>query len=826
MLSVSKIGGGAAAAYYANLAEHESVVGSYYSEDDRRQGVWFGGAAACLGLSGEVDAEAFQNLLDGKSPDGQTDLVQQRSGERLKRRAGFDLTFSLPKSYSVLYSQVSDARRAELDRVVGQVVCKTLDLVEAECGRSRRGKNGVVVEEAKLVAALFKHDTARGLPGEVPDCNVHYHAVVANVAQRPDGSYGTLDARALFERRKKVALGTMFRAEVTKRLKAELGIETFRPEKPGRPGERVSWFEVAGVPKTLIEAMSKRRCQIEAWLREHGLSGAKAAERANLGTRTKKERFAWQTLSDTWLELGRQHGWSRDEADRLVGRSRDEDTPQKSTEQLAAQSLSMLMYNRARFTRNELLERAATEAQTTGLGIGDVLAAAGLNLANNRDIVRLQDKKGLATYTTREMLRIEKELLEAGKRLAARREHEVNLGDVARGIINHPTIRRDQAEAVQAVCTGGDCVSVTGIAGSGKTFMLGVAREVLEREGYELLGTALAADAAKELEKGSGIRSTHLHKLLFDLKDQAVRLTDKSLIVLDEAGMVGSRQCHELLGHVERAGAKLVMVGDPKQLQPVESGAPFRAISEAVRTTELGEIIRQREGYARQMVYDLRAGKAQDALAELDKRGQLVIAEQADDARKQLIARWEQLLFEQGVPKSEVLVLCGMNESVREINRSLQAVCRTRGELGDYRVEVDGIGISLGDRVVVTRNHRLMGLRNGERGEVVGASEKTLWVKLESGFEVEVDTEAFPHLTLAYAATVHRSQGKSVEHTLYLTGDVMTALESAYVAGSRARDKTFVYSHTAAVESVEGLAAMMNESRPNEQASDFVLERV
>ncbi|TWT37180.1 Multifunctional conjugation protein TraI [Posidoniimonas corsicana] len=823
MLSISKIGGGDAVAYYASLSEQEGIVGNYYSNDGKRPGRWFGAGAAALGLSGDIDLTSFTHLLEGRSPDGQSDLVQQRNGDQLKRRAGFDLTFSVPKSYSVLWSQVSDEKRAELDRIAEQALQRTLELVQAECGKTRRGRNGAVVEEGKLIGAIFKHDTARAIPGEAPDCNVHYHCVLANVVIRGDGTAGTLDARTLFERRKKVALGSMFRAELAALLRNERGIETYRPIKPGKK-EPVSWFEIRGVPIVLLEAMSKRRSEIEAWLRTHGLSGARAAEKANLSTRRKKETFSWQALSKAWLELGHEHGWSRADADALMTQSLSDRRPAKTAEQLARQSLAMVMQNRARFTRNELMERAAIEAQTTGPGIDGVLKAIDLTLSNTHEVVRLQDKDRLATFTTREMLQLERDTLNRALTISHRSDHAVELSEVASVAVRYPTLRRDQREAVRTICTGSDCVSITGIAGSGKTYMLGVTREVLSSAGYTLVGTALAADAAKGLEEGAGIESTHLHKLLYDLNHGYARLTDETVVVLDEAGMVGTRQLAELMRRVDQAKAKLVMVGDALQLQPVDAGAPFRAISEAIGTTELGEIVRQRDAYARQVVRDLRSGRAQDALRELFGRGQVAIEREAESTREKLVGDWERFVFEEAVPLGEVAVLCGMNEDVRDLNRRLQAVMRRRGELGDYRLELDGLEFSLGDRVAITRNHRLLGARNGERGEVVGASGRTLWVKLESGFEIEIDTEEFAGVTLDYAKSIHRSQGKTAEHTLFLTGDVMTALETSYVAGSRARDKTFVYSHLSAVESIDCLAAMMNESRQNEMASEYVLE--
>ena len=301
MLSIKPIGSSKTEVnYYANLGEAENH--DYYSEDGQRPGIWWGGGAKYLGLTENVNSEEFKNLLEGLSPDGQRRLVQTRQQGQVKRRAGFDLTFSMPKSYSVVWSQSSRAIRAEMDQRARRALYSALSTVEDFCGVARRGKNGIVQENAKLVAAIFSHDTARGVLGEAPDANRHFHAVIANVVVRPDGTTGALDARPLFHRRMKMALGALFRAELSKEL-TEMGFETERPKKP-RKDERASWFELTCVPSKLMEAMSKRRTQIQKWLRERGLTGAKASERAALRTRAGKGNYSQQQLFKAWGKLG------------------------------------------------------------------------------------------------------------------------------------------------------------------------------------------------------------------------------------------------------------------------------------------------------------------------------------------------------------------------------------------------------------------------------------------------------------------------------------------------------------------------------------------
>lgn len=807
--------------YYANLGEAESA--DYYSEDGARPGRWRGAGAEMLGLSGDVDPLVFRNLLEGKNPDGTKSLVQNQRGVR-GRRAGFDLTFSLPKSFSVLWSQASEAERKQLDAVAELAILRTLGVVEELCGKTRRGKGSQVTESAKILFAVFSHDTARGIPGEAPDANRHYHCVMPNVALRVDGTSGSVDARPLFARRMKNALGSLFRAQASMLLREELGVETYRPQKEGRD-EPVSWWEVTGVPLGLVKAMSKRRTEIEDWLRRTGLSGARAAEKAALVTRQGKTKHTRRELDVAWREQASVWGFGAQEVTKLFGEARSLSADEKLTgsKNAVARSLSMLLDHQARFTRNELLELAAIEAQGQGIGIDDVADAVEQELTTSREIVRLQDKDRVPSYTTREMVRLEQSTVERATRLAGRRGHAQSHSQVEACLSQHKTLKSEQCEAVRQVTSGGDLVSITGFAGTGKTYMLGVAKELLEASGYKLLGTSLAAKAAKVLEADSGIPSTHLDQLFLDLERRYRTLDDKTVVVVDEAGTVGTRHLASLLQRVEKARAKIVLVGDERQTQAVAAGAPFRKISELVGTTAMTQIVRQQEPWARRVVLDLRAGEAASALSALDRRRRLFIEPEREDALEGLCEEWERIAFSGG-GVANTLVMASSILDVRELNRRLQDVMRRHCQLGDYGVEVDGLCIHLGDRVMLTRNNRLLGVENGSTGEITGAWGTRLSVRLDSGFEVEIDVEEFPHLTLAYAQTVHKSQGSTCENALYYIGAMSTDRELSYVAASRARHATYLYTYEAAALDIDGLAGMMSLSRPNEMAIEHTLE--
>ena len=235
MLSIRPIGCSAQQInYYANLGSED-----YYVSGEEAPGVWIGEGAPELGVAGRVTGLQLRNLLNGHSADGSARLVQNAG--KPNRRSAFDLTWSVPKSVSAIWSQVSQGERRQIEQACEAAVQKAAEAFQRLCGASRRGHDGVEIQEAKLAMALFRHETARGLPGHTPDPNLHWHLVVPNIAVRPDGTTGAFDARKLFRKNMKMALGALFRAELSKEL-LKLGLKSHRPLHPTRC-DMVSWFE-------------------------------------------------------------------------------------------------------------------------------------------------------------------------------------------------------------------------------------------------------------------------------------------------------------------------------------------------------------------------------------------------------------------------------------------------------------------------------------------------------------------------------------------------------------------------------------------------------
>lgn len=273
MLSIKPIGGSdRQIGYYAHLGRED-----YYTRGGEPPGVWWGGGAKALGLAGQVQSDVFASVLRGFLPTTKEPRRLVQNAGQSKRRSGFDLTWSAPKSVSVLWSQSDAHQRKAIESCLQRAVEKAMEATTSLCAHTRRGNRGLESEQGQLVAALFRHETARGVDGALPDPHLHWHAVLCNVAVRADGTVGALDARGLFRPHMKMTLGALFRTELANQL-SSLGLSVHRPVNDS--GKQRSWFELDCIQPEILETFSKRRQQVQRWLGERSLSGAKASERA------------------------------------------------------------------------------------------------------------------------------------------------------------------------------------------------------------------------------------------------------------------------------------------------------------------------------------------------------------------------------------------------------------------------------------------------------------------------------------------------------------------------------------------------------------------
>ncbi|GAA3274917.1 hypothetical protein GCM10020258_53380 [Sphingomonas yabuuchiae] len=317
--------------------------------------------------------------------------------------------------------------------------------------------------------------------------------------------------------------------------------------------------------------------------------------------------------------------------------------------------------------------------------------------------------------------------------------------------------------------------SVVGYAGSGKSAMLGVAREAWEREGYTVRGAALSGIAAENLEGGSGIRSRTIASLEHAWGQGREQLGPKDVLVVDEAGMIGSRQMERVLSQARDAGAKVVMVGDPEQLQAIEAGAAFRSVTERHGAAEITEIRRQREDWQRDATRALATGRTGEAIHAYDERGMVRAADTREQARGELVDGWDRA--RQAEPGKSRIILTHTNAEVQSLNGEARDRLRASGDLGDdvtVKAERGDRQFATGDRIMFLRNERGMGVKNGTLATIERVSPEGMAVKLDDGRQVGFDTKDYADVDHGYAATFHKSQGVTVDRAHVLATPAWT----------------------------------------------------
>jgi len=791
MLSISKpIRGFDQGQYYLALAS----VDDYYMGGKEPPGFWLGKGAQELGLIGIISPDAFRNLFRGRSPDGQFALVHNAGSPR--RRAGWDVTWSVPKSVSTVWSQAAEAVRLQIEAAVNAAVGEGVRYLETIGVVSRRGEDGVIRDHAKLIFAAFPHSTSR-----LQDPQLHVHTILINVALRPNGSTGTIDPKELF--RHQHAADAIFRVELAAQLERRLGLVA---EREGRA------FELMGVDRVLMSTFSKRRQEITAVLAERGLSGSRAAEVVAFETRKTKQALDRPTLFTEWREVELQHGWSTEQVDQLLRMPLGPRNLPKERQRTEGEALERFTLHDSHFSRRDLVRSLAETAQGRGLGAQEVYALR-YAIMQTRQVILIGQKDREARYTTPEMLEVERRFLVAARQLQSDgRPVEISARDAA--LDRYPTLSAEQRDLVYTVTSfAGGLQLVQGLAGTGKSFAFGVAREIWEAQGLVVHGGCLSGKAAAGLQEASQVPSQTLHRLLWGIEHGVIPLHGRSVVLIDEAAMVGTRQLLDLTAKCATARARLVLAGDVAQLQSVEAGGGFAALVRECGTSTLTEIQRQREEWARQAVRDFAVGRSEQALNAYEQRGLLHRRRLPEHAELALVEQWK---ASAGNPAGNV-ILAGTNAEVTRLNANAQAERISAGIVYGEPVFLGGEKLHVNDPVLFTRNSQALGVFNGELGTISSRDRSLLQVQMENGRIVIVDTSEYRHLRLGYALTTHKAQAMTTEQSFILTGPMQNR-EQTYVQASRARGDTRFFVGT---EDLQRTADRMARSQPKELASDL-----
>jgi len=351
--------------------------------------------------------------------------------------------------------------------------------------------------------------------------------------------------------------------------------------------------------------------------------------------------------------------------------------------------------------------------------------------------------------------------------------------------------------------------------------MLGVARDAWDSAGLNVRGAALSGIAAEGLENGSGIGSRTIASMEHGWAQGRDLLAARDVLVIDEAGMVGTRQMERVLSHAREAGAKVVLVGDPQQLQSIEAGAAFRSIHERHGGIEITEVRRQRTDWQRDATRHLATGRIGEAIREYGEHGMVHPAATRDDARGDLVDRWDRA--RQASPGDTRIILTHTNDEVRDLNEGARGRMRDAGELGDdvrVKVERGERLFASGDRVIFLRNERGLGVKNGTLGTIEQVSARSIAVRTDDGRSVAFDTKDYAHVDHGYAATIHKAQGMTVDRAHVLATPGMDA-HGSYVALSRHRDGVELHYGRDDFADQGKLVRTLSRERAKDMASDY-----
>ncbi|BAM86563.1 putative conjugal transfer protein, TraA [Bradyrhizobium oligotrophicum S58] len=485
--------------------------------------------------------------------------------------------------------------------------------------------------------------------------------------------------------------------------------------------------------------------------------------------------------------------------------------------------LDAITQQQSTFTRRDLAKFA--HRHSDGLDqFNEVMGA----MRGAPDLVELgKDARGEDRFTTRGMVEAERRLHRAAELMADRERHEVRDADcqaaLARAEARGLLLSSEQAGALAHVTNGRGLSVVLGHAGTGKSAMLGVARDAWEAAGFEVRGAALSGIAAENLGGGSGIASRTIASLEHGWEQGRDQLRSSDVLVIDEAGMVGTRQLERVLSHAAEAGAKVVLVGDPQQLQAIEAGAAFRSIHERHGGAEIGEVRRQRQDWQREATRDLATGKVGQALGAYRTHGMVHEAPSRERARGDLIERWDR--DRQASPDRSRIILTHTNDQVRDLNEVARERMRAVGDLGDevgVTVERGARAFASGDRVMFLQNERGLGVKNGTLGTIAQVSAQSMAVQTDDGRSVRFDLKDYNRIDHGYAATIHKAQGMTVDRVHVLVTPGMDA-HSSYVALSRHRDGVDLHYGRDDFANADRLARTLSRDRAKDMASEYDL---
>jgi conjugative relaxase-like TrwC/TraI family protein len=768
MLTISNpLSASQAQAYHAE--EFGNARENYYTQGDQIRGQWHGRLAEQWGLRGDVGEEHFQRLTEGQHPVTGEQLVRHKAAREYKNdhgqkirtmehRAGWDATFSAPKSISLTALVGGDERLREAHR---QSVAVALDELERYV-QARIGGNLPAETTGKWVATKFEHDSARPVGGYAAP-QLHTHVVFFNLTETEDGDTYALQPRELYKTQQYAT--AVYRSELATRLK-ELGYEIERG-KSGQP-------EIKGYSDEYLAASSPRRQQIEEHLAKENQRGADAAQIAAHKTRQPKLELSQEEMQERHQRMAETFGNQPErviEAAREKTQHAEQDAPRLSVQTAMTFSKERNLEREAVVEERELLRDALR--RSLGEATLTEVRSEFEKRVQSGEFIEASNRGAGRAFTTEEMIRYERDTIKTmreGQDQYAPIANFETRREIERG---HPHLNESQRHAVEQILSSRDQVTaLEGVAGAGKTTSLAAIREAAERDGYKVEGFAPTSRAAQKLGE-AGIESSTLQRHL--TRSQEAEDGQKRLYVLDESSLASTKQMNEFL-HRLKDSDRVLLVGDTRQHEAVEAGKPYQQLQEAgIETARLDEIVRQKDPALKEVVEQLSRGNVRDAIEKLDAQGRV----------HEIVDREERLaeIGREYAKKPEgTLVVSPDNQSRKEINEVIHRTMQSAGQVDAHehkqrvlvaRQEITGADrqwagqYEVGDVVRYARGSKTHSIEAGEYVRVERANEKEnlLTVKRENGEHVSYDPRRLQGVTLYRETERAFSEGDRVQFT-------------------------------------------------------------
>lgn len=809
MLSVQACSAGMAGSYFTDAEEN------YYTREQSAADEWQGKLCEKLGLKdgAAVKAEDFQVILSARD----------------SKCAGYDLTFSAPKSVSIVSQIGTDQARQDMMEAHREAVTDTLKEIEQHEIYTRARINGQItpIKTGEMAAAKFEHNLSRNL-----DPQLHTHAYIANMTEY-NGKLYAVDGARLYQVQK--IYGAEYRARLAQNLRARGYEITITDSEKG-------FFELGGMNQKDMEIFSTRRAEILADMEARGVSGAAEAQLSTLGTRqTKEKNIEQEQLREKWREA-----WGERQLAEKSAAPLPEQDMAKAQRKAYAEAVAELEQKNYAWTAKQF------EQEITARGVGCEMTRERARelIAEDKTVLQGELKKqGTAEaktyFTTTKNYEQERGLFESvaegrGGFAAAldRQNTESTMGEVCRE--NGWELTAEQKNLVSHISMSNDnVIAVRGLAGVGKSFSLNAAREVLEKNGYEVMGAAPSGQAAKELAEDAGMegqtadgatRCGTLQRVMNEAERRAGNAepgqnyenkrewnfenikapTKPKVYLIDEAGMVDNNSMSQFfkLAEAERAAGgevKIVLVGDDRQLPPVGTGNFFSdAVQrEAIATAELTDIRRQ-QGNPELLsaVREAVEGSPEKSLDILTRGGDI---HEIKTPKGRISAIVKEYMSLSDAERAETIILSARNADRQKLNEAIRAKMVEAGKVEqgkEYAVQPNKGGkmearrFAAGDKIVFLKNDIKAGVRNGTQGQIEKIEGNIFKVNIGKEKAVSIDISKYNRIDHAYAVTTHKAQGATVKRAIINMSSQDKGLNSRnayYVDISRAKSKVSLY---------------------------------